>query len=143
MRRVVVEHAYAVEAARLWDLVTDYGALAHVMRGLASFQGLPPGRTETGQVLEVQVSLFGKLPWQPYHMEVLDCDDRAMVLRSSERGVGVKSWHHTLRVEPVGDGCRVRDVIEIEAGLMTPVFALWARYMYRARHKPRLRLLAG
>ena len=33
------------------------------------------------------------------------------------------------------------DRIEIDAGLMTPVFAAWARYLYRARHAPRVKLL--
>ncbi|GGX52283.1 hypothetical protein GCM10007385_21190 [Tateyamaria omphalii] len=141
MRVVTVENDYPVSAARLWALATDYSALSEVMRGLASFEGLPSGRTQTGQRLEVMVSLFGKLPAQPYRMDVLECDDQRMILRSSERGAGVKSWLHSLTVIETETGSRLHDHIEIDAGMMTPVFALWARYMYQARHKPRLRLL--
>ncbi|MFG6511874.1 MULTISPECIES: hypothetical protein, partial [unclassified Sulfitobacter] len=95
-----------------------------------------------GQRITVQVSLFGKLPPQPYFMEVLECDDEAMILRSSEKGAGVKSWHHTLTVEPQQSGSRLRDVIEIDAGWMSWAFALWARFLYRKRHEPRVQILA-
>lgn len=141
MRTIRVTHDYPVPPRRLWALVTDYEALGRVMEGVVAFEGLPEGRTRTGQVVDVQVSLFGRLPKQPYRMEVLDCDDARMVLRSSESGAGVRSWRHTLSVEAIPGGSRLRDVIEIDAGILTPVFALWARYLYGARHAPRLRLL--
>lgn len=141
MRTVSLEHDYPVAAARLWSLVTDYDALSEVMKGIASFEGLPSGRTHTGQKMDVMVSLFGKLPKQPYHMEVVECDDQNMILRSSERGAGVKAWQHKLTVTEAETGSRLHDKIDIDAGLLTPVFALWARYLYGARHKPRLRML--
>ncbi|WP_161635632.1 SRPBCC family protein [Actibacterium mucosum] len=141
MRTVTLTHDYPVPPATLWALVTDYGALAEVMRGLVHFDGLPQGRTETGQHLQVGVSLFGRLPRQPYEMTVLRSDDAAMVLQSSERGAGVKSWNHTLTVTPTQGGSRLTDVIEIDAGWLTFAFARWARFLYGARHKPRMRLL--
>lgn len=141
MKTVTVQNDYPVSATRLWALATDYAALREVMAGLASFDGLPSGRTRTGQRLEVMVSLFGKLPKQPYRMEILECDDQAMILHSSEQGAGVKNWLHTLTVIETQTGSRLHDRIEIDAGLLTPVFALWAKYLYSARHRPRLRLL--
>lgn len=142
MKTVVVEHDYAVPAAELWALVTDFGALKVVMKSIVTFEGLPEGCAQTGQSFDVQVSLFGLLPRRPYHMEVLECDNARMVLRSSERGVGVKSWRHTINVVPTASGSHLCDQIDIDAGLFTPIVALWARRMLRARHKPRLALLA-
>ena len=141
MKTVIVENEYAVPPAKLWAIAIDYGALAEVMKDIASFEGLPSGRAETGQQLSVMVSLFGKLPNQPYEMEVLECDDTRMILRSSERGAGVKRWNHTLTVTETEFGSRLTDHIEIDAGILTYVFALWAKYLYGARHKPRLKLL--
>jgi len=143
IRIVDLSHDYPAPPEQLWALATDYAALARVMDGIVHFDGLPEGRTRTGQSFSVTVSLFGKLPAQPYHLEVLECDDDAWILRSSERGAGVKSWNHTLRVTATDSGSRLSDHIEIDAGLLTPLFALWARYLYRARHKPRLALLAA
>ncbi len=141
MKTVLVESEYPVSTNRLWALVTDYGALAEVMKGIATFEGLPPGRSATGQTMNIMVSLFGKLPKQPYTIDIVECDDDRMILRSSEKGSGVKSWRHTLTVTQTTTGCRLTDCIEIDAGLLTPVFARWAKYLYGARHKPRLELL--
>lgn len=141
MKTVIVENEYAVSSAKLWAVVTDYGSLAEVMKNIVSFEGLPTGRTKTGQKINVMVSLFGKLPSQPYFMEVLECDDALMILRSSEQGAGVKNWRHTLTVTETALGSRLTDRIEIDAGILTPVFSVWAKYLYSARHKPRLELL--
>ncbi len=141
MKTVLIENDYAAPAEKLWRVATDYAALVEVMEGLVSFTGLPPGRTQTGQKINVMVSLFGKLPQQPYFMEVLECDDVCMILRSSERGAGVKSWLHTLTVTETPEGSRLTDRIDIDAGVLTPIFAIWAKYLYSARHKPRQKLL--
>lgn len=141
MKTVIVQNDYPHPASRLWALATDYCALSEVMKGIASFDGLPAGKAETGQTLNIMVSLFGKLPAQPYFMEILECDDARMVMRSSERGAGVKVWRHTLTVAETQSGSRLIDQIEIDAGLLTPIFGLWAKYLYGARHKPRLALL--
>lgn len=143
MKTVVLQHDYDAIPARVWALATDYDALKIVMKGLVAFEGLPEGRTKTGQQCDVQVSLFGKLPGQPYSMKILECNDDMMVLRSSEKGAGVKSWLHTLTVsETSSGGSCLTDRIEIEAGLLTFIFAKWARFLYAARHKPRSALLA-
>ncbi|SDE83998.1 Ligand-binding SRPBCC domain-containing protein [Paracoccus isoporae] len=142
MKTVILEHEYASPAKEVWAVATDLDALKEIMDGVVSFEGLPSGRVYQGQKITVQVSLFGKLPPQPYFMEVLECDDEAMTLRSSEKGAGVKSWRHTLSVEPQQSGSRLRDVIEIDAGWMSWAFALWARFLYRKRHEPRVQILA-
>ncbi|MCX7559356.1 hypothetical protein OS190_07215 [Sulfitobacter sp. F26204] len=141
MRTVHIENDYAVAPERLWAVATSYDALAEIMQGLTVFQGLPSGRARTGQKLEIMVSLFGRLPAQPYVIEILECDDDRRVMQASEQGAGVKSWHHTLSVTETATGSRLSDHIQIEAGLLTPVFVLWARYLYQARHKPREKLL--
>ncbi len=141
MKLIETDFFYPVEADRLWSLATSYDALARVMKGIVAFDGLPEGHVQTGQKLDVGVSLFGVLPNQPYRMEILKCDGETMIMQSQEIGAGVKSWHHRMQVVPTENGSRLRDHVEIDAGWATPVFALWARYLYNARHKPRLRLL--
>ncbi|WP_299293757.1 SRPBCC family protein [uncultured Tateyamaria sp.] len=142
MRTVLLTHHYDAPARDVWDIAIDYDCLSEVMQGLVTFDGLPTGRVMPGQSLTVMVSLFGLLPAQPYHMDVVAFDDAAMRLTSSERGAGVKSWRHTLVVEATETGCTLTDRIEIDAGWMTWAFARWARFLYRRRHGPRLRILA-
>lgn len=142
MRIVSLSHDYPYPPELVWRVATDFDCLAEIVAGKITFTGLPKGRVYAGQVAEVGVSLFGVMPQQPYRMEVLECDDVAMVLRSSELGAGVKRWDHTLRVEATDAGARLSDRIEIDAGVLSPVFAAWARYLYRSRHAPRSRILA-
>lgn len=142
MRTVHLEHHYSAQSARVWAMATDFEALKEVSRRIVTFDGVPKGRTKAGQAFDVRVSLFGFLPWQDYHMEVVELDEANMLIRSSERGAGVKSWSHTMQVSPCPDGgTTLSDTIEIDAGWLTPVFAAWARFLYRARHKPRLDML--
>ncbi|MEP4197793.1 MAG: SRPBCC family protein [Aliishimia sp.] len=141
MAIIELTHDYAATPEDVWALAIDFETLAEVCKPLIQFEGLPQGRCETGMKADVMVSIYGKLPAQPYAMEVLECDDAAMVLRSREKGAGVKRWNHTLRVEAHGTGARLLDHIEIDAGFLTPIFVWWGRKLYQHRHKPRQRLL--
>jgi len=140
-KTVQITHDYNVPPQQLWDIVTDYGALKEIMKGIVSYTATPSGQLKSGQKMNIEVSLLGKLPKQPYYMEVVSCDHETMTVQSFERGAGVKSWRHNMRVTATETGARLTDTIEIDAGLMTPIFGLWARFLYKARHKPRLRLL--
>ncbi|MGH1446946.1 MAG: SRPBCC family protein [Cognatishimia sp.] len=143
MAKVTNTFHYAASPERVWNMVTDYTALSIVCKKFLRFDGLPEGRIYTGQKVDVEVSLFGRLPAQPYHMEVVLCDDNAMRFESKELGAGVKKWNHTLSIEPDGEGSRLVEQIKIEAGLLTPLFKLWAGVLYRGRHEPRQELLAS
>ncbi|TRW97511.1 hypothetical protein FNJ84_08365 [Paracoccus sp. M683] len=142
MQIIDVTHDYDVSPDRLRMLVTDFGALAETMQGRARLYGLPSGRLQQGQVLDVQISLFGVMPRRPYRIEVLECDDRLRHLRSSKNGMGVRRRDHRVRVLDLPQDSRLHDRIELDAGWRTALFAAWVRRMYRARHKPRLRMLA-
>lgn len=135
-------HHYAAKPIDVWNIAIDFDCLHEVTDGLVSFTGMPKGAIMAGQKINVEVSLFGKLPKQPYYMEVLQCNHEAMTFSSSEHGTGVKSWLHTLSVKPTNTGCQLTEEIVIDAGIFTWLYAIWARYLYKARHQPRLKILA-
>lgn len=140
---VSLTHDYPYPAHMVWDVATSFDHLKTVTNGLIAFRNLPAGRLYNGQHILVDVSLFGRLPYQPYEMNVLALDDHARTFQSSEVGAGVKSWCHDLRVVETGTGSRIEETIEIDAGLLSPLFGTWARFMYRKRHAPRLAILAA
>lgn len=142
MTTIECVHHYPATPKRVWALATDFQMLERVCAKLVHYEGLPQGRCKTGQQIDIMVSLFGKLPAQPYSIEVLECDDEKFILRSSEKGAGVRSWKHTLTVLPAETGSILCDHVEIDAGWMTPIFHMWARFLYQSRHKPRLEILA-
>ena len=140
-RSIYLTHDYAYSAGRVWSVVIDLDRLKEVMAGLITFRNLPSGPIRQGQDLKVEVSLFGLFPYQPYEMRVEQLDPASMTFRSDERGAGVRSWRHRLQVIPTETGCTISEEIEIDAGMLTPIFAAWARYLYGRRHKRRLTIL--
>ncbi|MGB7316829.1 MAG: SRPBCC family protein [Planktotalea sp.] len=142
MKTVRLSHVYEHSPQAVWSVATDFDCLQEAVRGLLVFEGMPKGSLHQGQVIDVNVSMFGVLPAQPYHMELAEFDAAEMRFVSKERGMGVEHWHHRLSVVPHAQGAELIDEIEIEAGWRTPMIAAWARYMYKRRHKPRLAMLA-
>lgn len=142
-RSLHLTHDYPYPANAVWHVATDLDHLRAVTEGLLTFHHLPSGALHDGQVLEVEVSLLGCLPYQPYRMVVESLVSAAMSFQSHEHGAGVRVWRHHSQVVPTPPGSRIHERIEIDAGLATPLFVLWAQVMYRARHTPRLRILAA
>ncbi|WP_299410840.1 SRPBCC family protein [uncultured Roseobacter sp.] len=142
-KTIHLSHDYTYPAGWVWGVVIDLDHLKTITKGLVSFRNLPSGQIYQGQHIQVDVSLFSWMPYQPYEMTVIALDHEKMSFQSDEVGAGVKSWRHSLRVSPHKDGCRISEEIEIDAGMATPIFAAWARFLYRRRHKPRLQILAS
>lgn len=142
-RTVSLSYEYDASPDRLWRLVTDLAMLEPLSNGLVTFRGLPEGRLTRGQHLEIAVSPFGRLPWRPYVIEVLDRDDDTRRFHTLEYGAGIERWEHWLSVTGTGSGARLTERIEISAGKLSLPVALWAGYMYRTRHRVRRRLLAA
>ncbi|WP_375572821.1 SRPBCC family protein [Ahrensia marina] len=143
MARIVLSHDYPAPPQAVWQLAIDFDAFAKAMQGVATLRNLPTGRLQQGMVIDAEVSLLGKLPWQPHHMEIEVCDHQAMTFQSRERGPGIKRWDHHLKVTKTNTGCRLTDTVEIEAerSWLTPIYALWARFVYTRRHAPRMEML--
>ena len=142
MKTVTLSHDYDFPPEDVWFVATDLDCLKVAVEGVIAFRGLPGGQIYKGQDITVDVSLFGRLPYQPYRMRVVECDATVFRFRSDEVGAGVRSWRHHLWIEVTQTGCNLHEEIEIDAGLLTPLFRAWARFLYKRRHEPRLRMLA-
>ena len=143
-RQVNLTHDYPdVSAERLWRLVTDYAALHEISAPFITFTGVPlDGHVSVGDDWKARVQLFGRLPAQDYRMRVVACDQTDMTFRSEECGAGVDAWIHELNVKETDGGSSLRERITIDAGVLTPLFAAWARFLYGRRHGKRLAILA-
>lgn len=141
-RTVILRHDYATSAQEVWRVATDFACFAQAMKGVATFEGMPEtGRLQKGQKLAVKVRLFGRLPPMDYHMEVVELDNEHHRFKSIEHGGNVRRWEHTLTVSETEDGACLTDHIVIDAGLATPMMTFWAKFVYKKRHAPRLRML--
>jgi hypothetical protein len=86
--------------------------------------------------------LFHVIPFSRHTIRVVEVDAATRTLRSREHGGILRAWNHTLHAEPVSaDRCRYSDTVEIDAGALTPMVAVTARWIYRYRQRRWLRLV--
>jgi hypothetical protein len=142
----IIDRSTVLEASAdlVWGHVKTPAAFRTVTRGLLFMpvirqrnDGWREGETVVGWVF-----LFGILPFSRHHLHIVRVDDSARTLSSREFGGLIRTWNHDIEVEPIDAlSCRYRDGIEIEAGILTPVIVLYARWFYRMRQR-RWRALA-
>lgn len=57
------------------------------------------------------------------------------LLRDNGHSAWLRRWYHQMSVEPEGDGTRYTDSIAIDAGILTSVFAAFARHFLAHRQR--------
>ena len=140
-RTIRLEHRYDTDPDRVWAMAKDFSTLEQMNSGSVAMRGLPVEPVREGETITFEVKPFYARSWKPYHVEMLEVNDAERRFVSLEYGAGVKTWRHTLTVEPDGYGARQVDEIAIDAGPMTWAVALLAQRMYRKRDPVRRRLL--
>jgi hypothetical protein len=142
----VVEMSTVLEATAdaVWNAVKTPTAFRKVTRGLLTMPVINKRRDEwhEGETVIGWVFLFGFIPFSHHHLYIAKIDEKARTLSSREQGGLVKRWDHDIIVTQVSpEICSYRDRIDIDAGVVTPVVVLYARFFYRIRQR-RWRALA-
>jgi hypothetical protein len=143
-RTLTLTTRLAASADVVWQTLQSPATLVHVARPLARFPDLE-GRTTAwreGETVSTRVLLLGVLPFSRHRLTVESVDHAERRLQSDEAGGPIRSWRHLISVDPEGeDSCRYTDVVEIDAGALTPAVAVVAGGFYRWRQR-RWRALA-
>jgi hypothetical protein len=125
-------------ADRVWQAVMTPAAFRLVTRGLVRVVGLRRRATpwREGETVSGVLLLFGVVPISVHHLTVEKLDGAARELQSDEHGGMVRRWRHLIRVTSVDQRrCRYEDLVEIDAGPLTPVVAAFARRFYAVRQR--------
>ena len=138
MKTIHIETELPTDADRVWKAMQHPAAFTYVVRGLIGFPALN-GRTEPLRVGEEGTGwmfLFHVIPLSRHTIYVADVDEATRTIRTHEHGGMIRTWNHTLHVEPTGDAtCRYSDTIEMDAGSATALLAASARGIYRYRQR--------
>ena len=137
MHTITVSTTLDAPADVVWTAVRTPEAFVHVARGMVRFPAAEahPGPWETGDVVEGWTWLFGVVPFSRHRLTVASIDDATRTLDSDEGGGIVRAWLHRITVAEHGSGCRYEDRISIDAGVLTPLVAAYARVFYRYRQQ--------
>lgn len=144
MAIVDLSSSLSASADAIWNAAKTPAAFRKVTRGLLSMPVINKRRDEwrEGETVIGWVFLFGFIPFSRHHLHIAKIDDEAQTLSSRERGGLLKRWDHDIIVTQVSpEVCSYRDRIDIDAGVVTPVVVLYARFFYRMRQR-RWRALA-
>lgn len=144
MATIKVEGLYEVDAEALWRHVVRYDTLQQLMNASGPRVELPAGEEQTGDDIAVVFKLWGWLPVGRWHIRVTERNDVLHRLRSEESGGSVRRWAHEVTITALSETrSRHTDTIEIDAGILTPLVAAFARRNYTMRHRERKRMLAA
>jgi ligand-binding SRPBCC domain-containing protein len=142
----VVDRSTSLDAPAdaVWAAVKTPAAFRRVTRRLLVMPAIRRRQDEwrEGETVVGWVFLFGFLPFSRHHLHIVSIDESTRTLSSREFGGLITMWNHDIEVVPIdAAACDYRDRIEVNAGILTPVIVLYARWFYRMRQR-RWRALA-
>lgn len=137
-RNVVVETYLDAPPELVWAAVNQPRLLVHVAHPMIRFVPIRPKRfPESWQDGDYLVGLVrrGLIPIgkQMIRISHPPAVDGVRFMLDDGHGTLCRRWRHLASVSPEGSGTRYRDEIEVEAGLLTPLVAGFARRFYRHR----------
>ena len=129
-------------ADELWNKIIDPSSLKFVASPVLTF--VPEGQTDddlpdewnTGVSYQMKLRLFGLIPLGRHTIRLVKIDRENRTIESRESGSLAKVWNHTISFRETSRGIvTYTDVIELDAGLLTPVVWLFSQLFYRHRQR--------
>lgn len=129
----------------VWEHAQTSALLRHVAAPLVRLvprSGAFPRRWRPGEH-RAWMFLCGFLPlgWQAIGIEYPEAPEDTRVLRDNGHSPLIRRWDHWIEIAPENGGTRYTDRVHIDAGMLTPLVAAFARVFYAHRQK-RWRALA-
>jgi hypothetical protein len=140
MQHIELETFLDASPDLVWDEVTKPRLLRFVARGMIKFKPIDPkvfpDRWHEG---EFKVSIWWKgivpLGKQVIAVELPPAVGNSRFMRDNGHGSMIKTWNHLITVEPFQRGTRYVDMVQIDAGLLTPLVIAFARRFYAHRQQ--------
>lgn len=151
--RVTLATRLPCPADEAWAAVRRPALLEHVAWPLLRFVPLVPDRfpeTWAEGDYRVALRLFGIVPLGTQHIVTSIAPDEPgdagprRTIRDDGRGTIARRWDHRISIAPApGGGTDYVDVVDVEAGVLTPGVWLFAQLFYRWRQHRWRRLAAA
>ena len=110
-----------IPADEAWALVQRADTFTYVTKPLLGVRDPLPETLGEGETLTLRLKILG-IPANRHTLHLTEVDDATKTIRTNEHGGALKTWSHTIHVEPTGDAtCHYTDVIELDAGALTPI----------------------
>ena len=138
--RRTTELPIAADAA--WALVKRADTFTYVTHPLLGVRDPLPETLAEGETLALRLKILG-LPANRHTLHLVEVDDATRSVRTREHGGALKTWNHTIQIEPAGGAaCRYTDTVEIDAGRLTPIAYRIANAFFAHRQRRWHKLVA-
>lgn len=126
----------------IWARVQTSQVLQHITAPILRFVPIDKdGFPEVWRVGEyrAQMYLFGLVPmgWQAIAISFPDSEGSTRFLRDNGYSPMIKRWDHWIMIAPTADGAATQytDRVTVDAGILTPLIAMFARAFYAHRQR--------
>ena len=130
----------------LWAKIMDPKSLQFVASPILKF--IPVGKNifekewELNRDYVLKLYLFGFLPLGNHTIRLINIDRSENKIESTESGLLARVWNHTILFQETEQNrVHYMDIIEIKAGLLTPMIWIFAHLFYRHRQRRWRKLL--
>lgn len=130
------------------DHVERSELLQYITRGMIRFKPIdPPEFPERWAPGKYRAKMYWKgfLPvgWQVVQIEAQPVKNGVWSIRDNGYGGLIKTWDHMIEISAKDGGTHYVDRIDVEAGILTPFVAIFAKLFYKHRQKRWRRLVAN
>ncbi len=144
-RTIVLETEIPADIEKVWQEVRTSRLLHYITRGFVRFV---PTRTKPFPEIWVEgeyrawLLLFGFIPigWQIIAIEDQPPEGEVRRIRDNGRRMMIRTWDHMIEIKPSGMQTHYVDQITVEAGILTPLVASFAKAFYAHRQRRWVRL---
>jgi hypothetical protein len=142
--RATITTKFNSPADTVWRRLPKKETFLYITRYFLGFTGSKTWPEKFYEGLEFTTRLVGGhiIPLWRHKIKVVRVDNEKRELFSNEGGGLIPVWDHLITVKPVnGNECQYADIVDIGAGLLTPVIWVYAHIFYRYRQARWKRLI--
>lgn len=148
MRQVKLTTYLDATPDQVWNELRTPRLLTFVAHPVIRFVPVTPARLPdrweaTAYIVKMRLLGFIPLGRQVIELSYPPPQGGVMYIRDNGHSRLVKRWDHLIAIEPEGDGTRYTDLVKVEAGLLTPIVAAFARRFYTHRQRRWAKLVAA
>jgi len=138
MTRIVLHTHLEASPDQVWDWLEQPAVLREVTKPLMTFKPIEPDafpeRWDERDYL-CALRLWGLIPLgrQVIDITLPPFEGYKRFVRDNGHSARIKRWDHLITIEPEGEGTRYEDRLDLDAGLLTPLVAAFAKVFYGHR----------
>lgn len=145
--RITITSDFDVPLDTFWERIQNVASLVEICKPLISFKsysGDLPSKWDVLEIYQFKLSLYQIFPALKHTICIKKIDKDSCVIESEEYNKVVTVWNHIIKMTSLDKSkTSYVDIVDIYAGILTSIVALWATGLYKHRQKKWRKLLSN